>query len=59
MNGIAEISKADNFVKALINSFPFGLLVVDSQGYVRVVNNILERALKINTREIRGCGELQ
>ncbi len=54
MNVLADILVENQFAHALVNSFPCGLMVVDSHGHVQVVNNILECALKINTRKIIG-----
>ena len=54
MNNIADILIENNFTKTLVNSFPCGLLVVDNHGHVQVVNDILGRALKINTRKMIG-----
>ncbi len=56
MNNIASLSSANSFTRTLVDSFPCGLLVVDSQGCVQLVNNILENVLKVNKKAAVGKG---
>lgn len=56
MNNIASLLDANRFIGTLVDSVPCGLLVVDSQGRVQIVNNILENVLKVNKKAAVGKG---
>lgn len=56
MNTIAELLSANNFIKTLVDSLPCGLLVVDRQGRVQIVNNVLENVFKVNNKNALGKG---
>ncbi len=63
MTAAADIFRGHNFTETLVDAFPCGLLVVDDQGRIQIVNDILGRALKIDkkasigkaTGNILGC----
>ena len=50
MNAPADLFLDQNFTKTLVDAFPCGLLVVDDQGRIQVVNDILGRALMIDKK---------
>lgn len=50
MNVAADLFLDHNFTRTLVDAFPCGLLVVDEQGRIQIVNDILERALKIDKK---------
>jgi len=50
MNAAADLFLDQNFSRTLVDAFPCGLLVIDGQGRIQIVNNILERALKIDKK---------
>jgi transcriptional regulator with PAS, ATPase and Fis domain len=50
MNAAADFFLSQNFTRTLVDAFPCGLLVVDEQGHIQIVNDILERALKIDKK---------
>ncbi|UCD80167.1 MAG: sigma 54-interacting transcriptional regulator [Desulfobacterales bacterium] len=50
MNVANDLFPDQNFTKTLVDAFPCGLLVVDEQGRIRIVNDLLERALKIDRK---------
>jgi transcriptional regulator with PAS, ATPase and Fis domain len=56
LNKIASLLDANGFVKTLVDSLPCGLLVVDEQGRVQIVNDILENVLKVNKKASLGKG---
>jgi len=56
LNNIANRLGANSFIGTLVDSLPCGLLVVDSQGRVQIVNNILENVLKVNKKAAVGKG---
>jgi len=56
LNNIASLLGANSFIRTLVDSLPCGLLVVDSQGRVQIVNNILENVLKVNKKAAVGKG---
>lgn len=56
MNDIANLLGENSFSRTLVDSLPCGLLVVDRQGRVQVVNNILENVLKVNKQAAIGKG---
>jgi len=56
LNNIASLLGANGFIGTLVDSVPCGLLVVDSQGRVQIVNNILENVLKVNKKAALGKG---
>jgi transcriptional regulator with PAS, ATPase and Fis domain len=53
---IANLLRTNNFAKTLVDSLPCGFLVVDKDGRVQVVNNILERVLKVSKKAAIGKG---
>jgi len=53
---IANLLFNNNFIKILVDSLPCGFLVVDKDGRVQVVNNILERVLKVSKKAAVGKG---
>jgi transcriptional regulator with PAS, ATPase and Fis domain len=63
MTVAADLFLDQNFTKTLVDAFPCGLLVIDDQGRIQIVNDILGRALKIEkkasigkaTGNILGC----
>ena len=63
MNVAADLFLDQNFARTLVDAFPCGLLVVDEQGRIQIVNDLLERALKIDqqasigkaTGNVLGC----
>jgi transcriptional regulator with PAS, ATPase and Fis domain len=63
MNAAADLFSGQNFTRTLVDAFPCGLLVIDDQGRIQIVNDILERALKIDgnvsigktTGNVLGC----
>ncbi len=55
-NDIARLLHEDSFARTLIDSLPCGFMIVDGQGHVQVVNNILERVLKVNNHASIGKG---
>jgi transcriptional regulator with PAS, ATPase and Fis domain len=56
MNAPADLFLDQNFTKTLVDAFPSGLLVVDEQGRVQIVNDIIERTLKIDCKASIGKG---
>jgi transcriptional regulator with PAS, ATPase and Fis domain len=56
LNKIANLLEANSFARTLVDSLPCGLLVVDRQGRVQVVNDILENVLKVNKKAALGKG---
>jgi len=56
LNNITSLLGANSFFRTLVDSLPCGLLVVDSQGRVQIVNNILENVLKVNKKAVVGKG---
>ncbi len=56
LNNIANLLEANSFARTLVDSLPCGLLVVDRQGRVQVVNNILENVFKVNKKAAVGYG---
>ncbi|MGW8301148.1 MAG: sigma-54 interaction domain-containing protein [Desulfobacterales bacterium] len=52
----ANLLHNNNFVKTLVDSLPCGFLVVDKDGRVQLVNNILERVLKVSKKAAVGKG---
>jgi PAS domain-containing protein len=56
MNVAADLYLDQNFTRTLVDAFPSGLLVVDEQGRVQIVNDIIERALKIDCKASIGKG---
>jgi len=56
LNTIAGLLDANSFIRTLVDSLPCGLLVVDRQGRVQVVNNILENVFKVNKKAALGKG---
>ena len=54
MDKIADLLHGNSFTKTLVDSLPCGLLVVDKNGRVQVVNNILERVLKVRRQAVIG-----
>ncbi len=48
LNDIAHLLHDNSFARILVDSLPCGFLIVDGQGRVQVVNNILERVLKVS-----------
>jgi transcriptional regulator with PAS, ATPase and Fis domain len=56
LNTIGGLLGANSFVKTLVDSLPCGLLVVDGQGRVQIVNNLLENVLKVNKKAALGKG---
>ena len=56
MNDIIDLLRNNNFVRILVDSLPCGLLIVDSQGRVQAVNNILEGVLGIPKQAVIGKG---
>jgi transcriptional regulator with PAS, ATPase and Fis domain len=63
MNSADDFFVVQDFSRTLVDAFPCGLLVVDDQGRIQIVNNILERSLKIDrqasigkaTGNVLGC----
>lgn len=53
---IANLLLNNNFAKTLVDSLPCGFLVVDQEGRVQIVNNILERVLKVSKKAAVGKG---
>jgi transcriptional regulator with PAS, ATPase and Fis domain len=56
LNKLANLLGTNSFVKTLVDSIPCGLLVVDRQGRVQVVNDILENVLRVNKKAALGKG---
>lgn len=56
MNKIAHLLDTNGFVRTLVDSLPCGLLVVDRQGRVQVVNDILENVLRVDKKAALGRG---
>ena len=54
MDAITDILLGNNFTSTLVDSLPCGLMVVDEQGRVQLVNNILERVLKVSKQTAIG-----
>jgi transcriptional regulator with PAS, ATPase and Fis domain len=52
----ANLLHNNNFVKTLVDSLPCGFVVVDKDGRVQLVNNILERVLKVSKKAVIGKG---
>jgi transcriptional regulator with PAS, ATPase and Fis domain len=53
---IADLLQSTTFVKTLLDSLPCGFLLLDKAGRVRLVNNILDRILKVNKKTAIGKG---
>ena len=56
MNAITDLLLGNNFTRTLVDSLPCGLMVVDENGRVQLVNNILERVLKVSKKTAIGKG---
>jgi len=56
MKDIAKIIREDNFISALMDSFPCGVLVVDGKGYTRAINNTALHVLGVSKQTIIGKG---
>jgi len=56
LNKLANLLSTNSFIKTLVDSIPCGLLVVDRQGRVQVVNDILKNVLKVNKKAALGKG---
>ena len=54
MNAVIDLFLGNNFTSTLVDSLPGGLLVVDENGRVQLVNNILERVLKVSKQTAIG-----
>jgi transcriptional regulator with PAS, ATPase and Fis domain len=50
MNTSNDLLLGREFNRTLVEAFPCGLLVIDEQGRIQIVNDILERALKIDKK---------
>ena len=56
MNDIAKMIRADALTRTLMDSFPCGVLVVDGEGRVQAMNNIIERVLGVSEQTTVGKG---
>ena len=56
MNDIAKMIRGDSLVSALMDSFPCGVFIVDGEGRVQAINNIVERVLGVPEQAIVGKG---
>jgi len=56
MNDIAKMIRGDSLVSALMDSFPCGVFIVDGEGRVQAINNIVERVLGVPEQTIVGKG---
>lgn len=56
MNDIAKMIRGDSFVSTLMDSFPCGVFIVDGEGRVQAINNIVERVLGVPEQAIVGKG---
>jgi len=52
LKSIAELLNRDGFLKALFESIPCGMLVVDGDRRVQAVNNVLEQTFGISEAEV-------
>ena len=50
----ADLFQSTTFIKTLLDSLPCGFLLLDKEGRVRLVNNILDRILKVNKKPLSG-----
>jgi len=56
MNDIAKMFQENSFARDLIDSLPCGLFIVDGDGRIQAVNNIIERLLDTPEQAIVGKG---
>jgi len=49
-----SLLRNSNFAKNLMDALPFGLLVLDGEGYVHASNDQFHRVIGVSEREIRG-----
>jgi len=56
MDDIAKILRDDHFAGTLIHSLPYGVIVVDEEGRVRALNNILKNVIGITEQDALGKG---
>jgi transcriptional regulator with PAS, ATPase and Fis domain len=54
MNNITEFFQDPDAAKSLVDSLPYGLLVVDEEGRVQAVNNSLAHILSVDPRAMMG-----
>jgi len=56
MNDIAKLLRDNTFARILMDSVPLGLFVVDGDGRVMAVNNVLKRVLGVTEQAVVGKG---
>jgi len=52
MKTVSETLNQDGFLESLFESIPCGILIVDQDRRVRLVNNVLERSFGISMAEV-------